>query len=57
MFIVDSHCHLDGLDYEKNHRDLDDVIAKAVARDVKLCLAIAHHAAGIPRVKRSGRRT
>ncbi len=41
MFIVDSHCHLDGLDYEKNHRDLDEVIAKAAARDVKFMLAIA----------------
>lgn len=41
MFIVDSHCHLDGLDYEKTHRDLDDVIAKAAARDVKFMLAIA----------------
>ncbi|KAF6667332.1 metal-dependent hydrolase [Pantoea sp. EKM101V] len=41
MFIVDSHCHLDGLDYEKNHRDLDDVLAKAAARDVKFMLAIA----------------
>ncbi|WP_312241008.1 metal-dependent hydrolase [Pantoea sp.] len=41
MFIVDSHCHLDGLDYEKNHRDLDDVIAKAAVRDVKFMLAIA----------------
>ncbi|WP_130834720.1 metal-dependent hydrolase [[Erwinia] mediterraneensis] len=41
MFIVDSHCHLDGLDYEKNHRDLDDVITKAAARDVKFMLAIA----------------
>ncbi|WP_312830866.1 metal-dependent hydrolase [Pantoea eucrina] len=41
MFIVDSHCHLDGLDYESQHRDLDDVIAKAAARDVKFMLAIA----------------
>lgn len=41
MFIVDSHCHLDGLDYEKNHRDLDDVIAKAAARNVKFMLAVA----------------
>ena len=41
MFIVDSHCHLDGLDYETQHRDLDDVIAKAAARDVKFMLAIA----------------
>lgn len=41
MFIVDSHCHLDGLDYEKTHLNLDDVIAKAAARDVKFMLAIA----------------
>ncbi|MBV4366197.1 metal-dependent hydrolase [Erwinia phyllosphaerae] len=41
MFLVDSHCHLDGLDYEKLHQDLDDVLAKAAARDVKFMLAVA----------------
>lgn len=41
MFLVDSHCHLDGLDYESLHKDVDDVLAKAAARDVKFCLAVA----------------
>jgi len=41
MFLVDSHCHLDGLDYQSLHNDVDDVLAKAAARDVKFCLAVA----------------
>ncbi|MDN8540712.1 metal-dependent hydrolase [Erwinia sp. ACCC 02193] len=41
MFLVDSHCHLDGLNYESLHRDVDDVLAKAAARDVKFMLAVA----------------
>lgn len=41
MFLVDSHCHLDGLDYENLHADVDDVLAKAAAQDVKFCLAVA----------------
>lgn len=40
MFIVDSHCHLDALDYENSHKDIADVVAKANARDVKHLLAI-----------------
>lgn len=41
MFLVDSHCHLDGLDYQALHKDVDDVLEKAAARDVKFCLAVA----------------
>lgn len=41
MFLVDSHCHLDGLDYQSLHNNVDDVLAKAAARDVKFCLAVA----------------
>lgn len=41
MFLVDSHCHLDGLDYESLHQNVDDVLAKAAARDVKFMLAVA----------------
>lgn len=41
MFLVDSHCHLDGTDYQSLHKDVDDVLAKAAARDVKFCLAVA----------------
>ena len=29
MFIVDSHCHLDALDYENLHKDIADVVSKA----------------------------
>ena len=35
------HCHLDGLDYQTLHKNVDDVLAKAAARDVKFCLAVA----------------
>ncbi|MXP67458.1 YchF/TatD family DNA exonuclease [Pantoea sp. Aalb] len=41
MFIIDSHCHLNALDYKNQHHDLDDVIAKAATRDVKFILAIS----------------
>lgn len=41
MFLVDSHCHLDGLDYQSLHKSVDDVLEKAAARDVKFCLAVA----------------
>ena len=40
MFIVDSHCHLDALDYETLHQNIADVVAKAKASDVKHLLAI-----------------
>jgi len=41
MFLVDSHCHLDGLDYKTLHESVDDVLEKAALRDVKFCLAVA----------------
>ncbi|PPI86835.1 YchF/TatD family DNA exonuclease [Candidatus Pantoea edessiphila] len=41
MFIVDSHCHLNLLDYKNNHHNIDDVITKAVLRDVKFMLAVS----------------
>ncbi|TKI07707.1 metal-dependent hydrolase [Martelella alba] len=41
MFLVDSHCHLDGLDYATLHRDVADVVTKARARDVRMMLAVA----------------
>ncbi|WP_386687546.1 putative metal-dependent hydrolase YcfH [Lonepinella sp. MS14434] len=40
MFIVDSHCHLDALDYENLHHNIDDVIEKAKARGVQHLLTI-----------------
>lgn len=41
MLLVDSHCHLDGLDYQSLHKDVSDVLAKAQARDVGFILAVA----------------
>ncbi|MGA6363726.1 metal-dependent hydrolase [Proteus penneri] len=41
MFLVDSHCHLDCLDYEKLHENIDDVVEKAQQRDVQYMLAVA----------------
>lgn len=41
MFLVDSHCHLDSLNYQTLHKDVDDVLEKALARDVKFFLAVA----------------
>ncbi|MBE2896081.1 YchF/TatD family DNA exonuclease [Pasteurellaceae bacterium HPA106] len=46
MFIVDSHCHLDSLDYENIHHDIDDVLAKAQAREVRHVLSIGTTLAG-----------
>ncbi|MGV3346284.1 metal-dependent hydrolase [Enterobacteriaceae bacterium LUAb1] len=46
MFIVDSHCHFDGLDYEKVHQNIDDVLVKAAERDVKFMLAVSTTLAG-----------
>lgn len=41
MFLVDSHCHLDSLDYQSLHTGVDDMLEKARARDVKFMLAVA----------------
>ena len=41
MLLVDSHCHLDSLDYQTLHSSVDDVLAKASARDVGFVLAVA----------------
>ncbi|UDG79901.1 metal-dependent hydrolase [Candidatus Steffania adelgidicola] len=41
MFLVDSHCHLDALNYKTLHHDITDMIDKASARSVKLMLAVS----------------
>lgn len=41
MLLVDSHCHLDGLDYQSLHKDVADVLDKAKKRDVGFVLAVA----------------
>ncbi|KAA9001402.1 metal-dependent hydrolase [Affinibrenneria salicis] len=51
MLLVDSHCHLDGLDYQSVHKDLDDVLDKARQRDVGFVLAVATTLPGFSSMK------
>ena len=55
MFLVDSHCHLDGLDYQSLHKDVDDVLAKAAARDVEILSCRRDNSARISQYARTGR--
>lgn len=38
--LVDSHCHLDRLDYKKKHKNLDDVVNKAKAMGVDYLMSV-----------------
>ena len=38
--LVDSHCHLDRLDYKKKHKDLDDVVNKAKAMGIDYMMSV-----------------
>ncbi|MFD2180432.1 TatD family hydrolase [Veronia pacifica] len=38
--LVDSHCHLDKLDYEKQHQDVADVLSKAQERGIDYFLSV-----------------
>ncbi|XOD70256.1 MAG: metal-dependent hydrolase [Sodalis sp. (in: enterobacteria)] len=40
MFLVDSHCHLDALNYKTLHRNVAEVLDKARRRNVKLILSV-----------------
>ncbi|AMA64672.1 putative deoxyribonuclease YcfH [Candidatus Arsenophonus lipoptenae] len=41
MFLIDSHCHIDCLNYKDKHKNINDVINKAINNDVKYILAIS----------------
>lgn len=41
MLLVDSHCHLDSLDFDTLHHNVEDVLSKAKMRDVGYVLAVA----------------
>ncbi|MEI4269882.1 MAG: TatD family hydrolase, partial [Candidatus Dasytiphilus stammeri] len=41
MFLVDSHCHLNKLNYNTLHKDVDEVLKNALVRDVKYFLSVA----------------
>lgn len=38
--LVDSHCHLDRLDYKSKHKDLDDVVNKAKAMGIDYLMSV-----------------
>jgi len=38
--LVDSHCHLDRLDYKKKHKSLDDVVNKAKAMGIDYLMSV-----------------
>ncbi|MGX2950010.1 TatD family hydrolase [Ursidibacter sp. B-7004-1] len=40
LFIIDSHCHLDSLDYETRHKNVDEVIENAKSRGVQHIISI-----------------
>ncbi|QLB43685.1 TatD family hydrolase [Mannheimia pernigra] len=40
LFIIDSHCHLDSLDYENRHKNVNEVIQNAKARGVHHFLSV-----------------
>lgn len=41
MLLVDSHCHLDRLDFSSRHADVADVLHKAQQRGVSHCLCVS----------------
>lgn len=51
MFLIDSHCHFDQLNYHNLHQDVNDVINKARARDVRLILAVCTTLQGYSKMK------
>ena len=38
--LIDSHCHLDGLDYKKRHENVADVVEKAKAQGIEYLVSI-----------------
>ena len=49
MFLIDSHCHLDSLDY--TNKTLDSVLQEALNNDVKHCLSVATTLSGYEAMK------
>lgn len=50
MFLIDSHCHLDSLDF--NTKSIEQVLQKATENDVKHCLSVATTLSGYESMKR-----
>ncbi|MDP8080390.1 TatD family hydrolase [Phocoenobacter skyensis] len=40
LFIIDSHCHLNSLDYKTRHKNVDEVLDNALQRGVKQVISV-----------------
>ncbi|MDP8163199.1 YchF/TatD family DNA exonuclease [Pasteurella skyensis] len=40
LFIIDSHCHLNSLDYKTHHKNVDEVLDNALQRGVKQVISV-----------------
>ncbi|WP_301098227.1 YchF/TatD family DNA exonuclease [Otariodibacter sp.] len=52
LFIIDSHCHLDSLDYETHHKNVDEVIENAKARGVQRFISICTNLSSFENMKK-----
>lgn len=52
LFIIDSHCHLDSLDYETRHKNVDEVIDNAKARGVQRFISICTNLGSFENMKK-----
>lgn len=41
MFLIDSHCHLNRLNYQNIHKDVSDVLKKAQQKKVQMVLSVS----------------
>jgi hypothetical protein len=55
MFLVDSHCHLDGLDYQSLHTDVNDALESRGPRR-EILPRRGDDTAGLPQYARPGGR-
>ncbi|MDP8170170.1 YchF/TatD family DNA exonuclease [Pasteurella skyensis] len=40
LFIIDSHCHLNSLDYKTRHKNVDEVLDNALQRGIKQVISV-----------------
>lgn len=52
MFLVDSHCHLDKLNYKNLHKNLPDVLEKSRQSDVKFFLSVTTSISSYKKIKK-----
>lgn len=53
MYLIDSHCHLNLLDYKTEHKDIDDVLQKAKRNYVKYILSVSTSLSDFLKIKKN----